>query len=233
MNIYIYIYISIYISIYTSIYIYILQDVPDTERDFYMFKGNEAADALAKRGAALHPLDSDDVNDFKRTQTDLVCLAHHVLGVMSSFDFVSPHKLRRIPKMTSLSSLTGQQYQGHDFKWAGRFWRCQICLLRVSPFSGSHPKVLSKCGGLSKLAQVLQNPGGHRLFVAPIQGGGTLVYCGTCWGFAESLPRKLLTPCACCPGPFGPTARTRIKRGQHPGDPHRLIFRPFPIEAFV
>ena len=133
-----------------------LEDVPDTERDFFLRRGNDAADSLAKQGAALHPLDPVHVADLKRVQSDVINPANHVIDTMSSFDFVAPHRLPLLPRHASLRRIRGHRVEGHDFIWQGRFLEMPVLsVMYSSPLPGpilwspSLAQGSPRCPGLS------------------------------------------------------------------------------------
>ena len=194
---------------------------PDDLRNFL---GNNKADELAKLGAALHETDILDVTNYNNAEKQLKALAFHVAQVLAMPHWFEDHKLKKLEQGSRLRDAHGLRGR-HDLVWYKDAWTCCKCLIRIRPKS-SHKQFISVCPGSSSLDEILRVDTGHCLSYALIEGGGVLYFCSVCFAFAETVPRKLTKPCAKCMGPFGPTAKTRIKNGFHPGDRHRLILKP-------
>ena len=64
---------------------------------------------------------------------------------------------------------------------------------------------------------------GHKLWSSPLQGGGYIIYCSTCWNCASAYPRLLLQPCVRPRRGFRPCSRFHLVNKRHPRGRARLL----------
>ena len=110
--------------------------------------------------------------------------------------------------------------QRHELYWQGGMWVCMKCLYRTSS-SSSHSRV--PCKRLPALSKMLDPSLVHRLWSSPLHGGGTIIYCSTCWHYASPFPRNLLRPCCKPRRGFRPCARFHLVNRRHPISRARVL----------
>ena len=153
----------------------------------------------------------------------------HVSQVLSENHWREGARLHKVAQGERLKAFLRKR-DSHDLVWYRDAWTCCKCLTKIRP-SSSLKQFNSTCSGSSLLDEVLSNQSGHDLQFALVEGGGVVYFCSTCFAIAETVPRKLSKPCSRVLGPFGPTAKSRIRRGLHPGDVHRRIFRSYAVSC--
>ena len=189
--------------------------------------GNAHADTLAKKGAELHPPNSDDVLRLKKTHSDIRNQMLHMVDCLMDVSLSRTElqgKLKRLPKGSKLPldvtcSLNGSRK--HSLKWQGRFWVCEVCFIRSKSVSG-FSKV---CQGPPLFGSLLATPGrlGHCLWSAGVSGGGALLYCNRCFHYASPHPRLLMQPCiGTISGKFS-SEKYYLLRRRHPVCKSRLL----------
>ena len=113
------------------------------------------------------------------------------------------------------------QKDSHVFMWYGKCWVCTKCFFRTN-----HPSSVSPtrkyCTGVSPLSPIISRDRGHRLWTANVQGGGVLIYCSKCWGYASAYPRKLLHACTPIASSRSTRTRTLLLERRHPRSQARL-----------
>ena len=163
-----------------------LCNVDDSPGEVRKFWGNHYADVYARLGAELHAPLPDDVRNYKKNRSDLVKLAYHMVDVLSTLRLSrveSQGRVHRLPVSARPIGFGEAPKETHDFRWFGKCWVCTKCLFRtVRPTSVSSTRKV--CKGESHLATLLSTNRGHRLWTANVQGGGVVVYCSKCWGYA-------------------------------------------------
>ena len=178
------------------------------DSEMYEFLGNERADELAKKGAALHAAEECDISSLKSAEKEVRLVAAHVAQVLSDAKWFEESKPKRLAQGDRLRFPRTRGM--HEFMWYNGTWTCCKCHLRIRQ-SSSQSKFSSVCLGSSALGVMLNAETGHKLKCALIEGGGVLYFCAVCFAFAESVPRKLAKACTFVMGPFGPTAKSRIR----------------------
>ena len=175
-----------------------ISSISDVSQKFFAV-GNAHADELAKKGAELHPPNSDDVQLYKTTHADVRKQMLHMVDCLMDLSLTRSEtqgRLVRLPKGAVLpldvtSSLKGSK--SHSLRWHGKFWCCDICLIRTRNCSS----VSKSCPGPPLFGSLLAKPGhlGHCLWSAGVSGGGAILYCNKCFHYASPHPRLLMQPC--------------------------------------
>ena len=159
------------------------------------FWGNHHADDLAKRGAKLHYPHINDIKNYKETKRQFEDLALHMIDVLTDLRLSRLNGAKAIYVANAMTGPAIKHHAEHDFKWMRRMWVCTSCMLRTfSPLSVSKSRKV--CHGKSSLTELFQVDNGHKLWVSPISGGGTIVYCSKCLNYASAYPRNLPLPCS-------------------------------------
>ena len=192
------------------------EDLADDPEELLNFLGNEAADRLAKEGAALHAPEESDLKLYAMAKQELTAIALHMTETLGDLVFLRQERFGRVSKLPAgLIIRSGNKRSPHNFVRCNRFWICSYCLLQTNSLSsGRHSK--SVCNGETCVAQVLLNPQGHKLCVSMVQGGGFFLYCKLCYSYCSPHPRNLKRPCLLRPFAFGPAAKSYIERSMHP-----------------
>ena len=137
-------------------------------------------------------------------------------------------KAPRLPRevRASLSGLTTKAV--HDFRWQGKMWICNHCLLRTS--SPTLSISTKSCVGHASWADLFNNPAnGHVLWAADVAAGGRIVYCVKCLSYASAFPRNLLRPYL-TPAHGRPCSQSYLLNRKHPVSRSRLL-RPLRLHA--
>ena len=201
-----------------------LSDVEESANEKRRYWGNFLADQYAKLGGELHAPPPCDVICFKKNRVVLVKLAYHmvdVLGTLRLSRVESNGRVPRLPVLTRHVATEGSPKDSHCFKWYGKCWVCIKCFFRtVHPSSVSPTR--KYCKGVSPMAAVLHADRGHRLWTSNVHGGGEIVYCSKCWGYASAYPRKLLHDCSPVPLSCSHAIRDCILERRHPRSKARI-----------
>ncbi len=105
--------------------------------------------------------------------------------------------------------------RGHDWTSHGRSLHRSVCTAFLHKPTRAERRSAEECPGVNKkLAAVLADPQGHRLFVASY-GGLPLVFCCRCGAFGTDHFRNLAAPCR-QPGPGGRSQLKRLLASKHP-----------------
>ena len=204
------------------------------------FKGNEAADDLAKRGALLHPPNNRDVLLFKQQYKAIRSQAVHMIDCLKNLSLTrreTQGRLRRLPDDTSLHLLpqidSKPSKQVHSFRWHNhnKCWICDSCMLRTLSLAGLASRN-AVCNGPPAFKNVLniKGFGGHELWSAGIHGGGVMLFCVKCFHYASPHPRLLLHPCQGRPCPHKSSEMFYLKKRRHPVFRTKLL-KPMRVEV--
>ena len=207
-----------------------LEDVGDNFEDMLIFKGNDAADVIAKKGAGFHQSPESDVTLHRSAKRKLLAVANHVIDTLCSDEFSSSERYTLLPRGTKLHTQSGDR---HSFTWQGKCWICTRCFLRISQMSCQNFRFNSKCGGLTHFDKLLATDNGHQFSVALSSDQSPILFCSRCWAFCEVFPRKLRDACPGIVGPFGKTVKRRILNGVHPSDPSCAISKPVRVRSIL
>ena len=174
-------------------------DVGPDDRELFLFRGNEQADLLAKQGAGLHPVGSEERTLYKNASSRLLTLARHMVDELATIHATRLEQMgvcRRLLAGTHLPSLHTGSGATHAFVWRSNRWICSICLVRTTNANRlSGPA--GRCKGPPPFKGLLRNPskGGHQLWASATSEGDAFVYCSKCFHYACPHPRKLCKPC--------------------------------------
>ena len=195
-------------------------DVPDDPQEIQRWKGNKAVDELAKLAAAKHSPLVDDIKLYKSAHRHVSDTARHTIARMLEVSRIVKLPKRSRQHVRMLETQLDEE-SDHKFVWRNKWWICTSCLrrtrCRMSVF-----KLNSKCPGESPIAKLLNNPNGHELYIAAIEGGGDIVYCKACYSTAETCPKLLSKQCTRTLGgrgkrtTFAPIAKDRLSKLLHP-----------------
>ena len=200
--------------------------IQDGEVDgLFNFHGNQQADIGAKLGASLHEADVSDVSEYAFAKKEITTLAKFMVETLSD-DVFNHERYPKVPRGFKYPCAATARHV-HNFIWRGDRYICTNCLFRCL-----RPSCLSEsawnCKGVSSFENILGNNLGHRLFGVQLGRGNILVICSRCFGFAESVPRKLRFKCSGIVSDFAVHARRRVMGGKHPRTraplPHFPIF---------
>ena len=205
-----------------------LAEVENDAIELLRFKGNEAADLLAKQGAVLHAPDPEDLARYKDAKTELIAIANHMVETLSDNVFLRRERFQRVPVLPKGFSLaSGNSRSLHNFVWQGQFWICSSCLLKTFCLSSAHAKGV--CSGETCLADVLTNSQGHSLYCCMVVGGGFVLYCDKCWSYCCPHPRNLKRKCPGVPYAFGRAVKHYISNSRHPVSRSTMLCPPFKV----
>ena len=200
-----------------------LADVGDGASDLHDFWGNHHADLLAKEGAKLHQPDPNDVKLFFQYKNDIVNQARHMVDVLSALRLSRIDALVRAPRLPILTTVPPSNDSStkrckHNFAWHGKMWVCMNCLYRTSSVLCHIDRPCAR----KPYIKLLSNDLGHKLWSARVAGGGSVVYCTSCWSYASAYPRKLLSPCVRPKEGCRPCAKFHLANRRHPVSHARL-----------
>jgi hypothetical protein len=181
--------------------------------------GNGYADEAAKLGARAHAWAEAQAMEAeflaKRAGATLKALAGLLPLWPKAFGGEGEAKLRPKRKPAPIRKAKVVPNRGHD--WAEHLGslHCRFCTAYLHKPTLKDRRAVEECSGInSKMAAVLSDPQGHRLFVAEF-GGLPLVYCGRCGAFGTDHMRNLALPCH-EPGEGGRNQLKRLVAGKHP-----------------
>ena len=194
--------------------------------DMFNWRGNACADDLCKKGAAMHPDNSDDIEIYINAKSKLIKLARYMSKVIADtmFDFKKPPRLTGLPENMKFNAIN--EKDRHVFSWIQGRWTCEMCLYRTLCPSSVHNSNMY-CHGSSPLSSLLSNDRqGHKLWAAYTATGARIIYCVRCWGYAEKYPRNLAKPC----GGRGVShvGNVYLRKFRHPGS-RALLKRPHKV----
>ena len=191
--------------------------------------GNDVADGLAKQGALLHPSNGSDVAALKALYRDIKNQALHMIDCLKDVSWTRSLAFGRLPKLPKGTRVpnVGCRTNGkrkHSFKWMGKLWICEGCLLRTASLAEGH-NVPVFCSGPPAFGGLLAsgNSKGHTLWSAGVMGGGVILFCSQCFHYAAPHPRLLLSPCLGRPCSDASSEMFYLKRRRHPTSRSRLL----------
>ena len=119
-------------------------------------------------------------------------MAVHMIDTLGALRLSRIHRATKAEYLPRFSKpVISHSYSSpHDFRWQGHIWVCNRCLSRTSSLSSCLAG--SPCRRKAPLACLSRRNLGHKLWVASVAGGGTIVYCSHCWCYASAYPRNLL-----------------------------------------
>jgi ribonuclease HI len=180
---------------------------------------NGFADEAAKLGARAHAWAEAQVMEAellaKRAGATLKALAGLLPLWPKAFGGDGEAKLHSKKRPAPIRKARVVPSRGHSWTSHGGSLHCSVCTAFLHKPTLTDRRAAEECPGVNlKLAAVLKNPQGHRLFVAAY-GGLPLVFCGRCGAFGTDFFRNLSDPCR-EPGEGGRSQLKRLLACRHP-----------------
>ena len=186
-----------------------LEDVERGKSTHWERKGNAAADALAKKGAAAHAFSDQQVGEYLALcglarQAAIFAARSHAKGA-ELWRELADEDVSRPGFRHPGNSFAPEPIADVDEDQPGHDLGALLSIQRRCP----------PCAASSGLELATSN--GHALLAADVIGeGSALVFCSTCGAYYEKAVRSLALP---CPGPIAPgltSQRKRLADGVHP-----------------
>ncbi len=194
------------------------------EEAMFKKRGNDAADELAKKGAACHhaAAEMNQLEDYTEGENELKGLVKLIGSALALWPPAPRRKKRpqdaaKRRKAARLRRARAAGAHGHRLTWSRNGWTCATCGKGATSNAGKRRLKLAACTGHNAARVIDQGhaPSAHVLWAAEAdpaatgQAGPDVVWCSRCGGYSSTRLYKLAGPCA---GHGDPPARTRLAR---------------------